>query len=225
MQLLIRLKILLRGIKLGIFTQFKDNLIGVNKTIPIKEYEKFADDLGFDFILKDDNTILRSVEEFDLFLRNDPRVIKNIMKGKANGIDVMIMEYQYLFYFGNGRNKNLCQTVFFFKSDTIALPHFFFRPRFFLLDRISSFLSNKYIEFDSHPDFSSSYVLTGKDDESIRKFFTNNFLSNYGKCNDFWVEGVGNKFICYIPGIRTKINEMNSRLESGFELLRLFCNK
>jgi len=74
-----------------------------------------------------------------------------------------------------------------------------------LFDKVFDRMSTHDIDFESHPEFSHAYLLTGKDEEKIRSFFNDRLLTFLEKNPGYHIEGrEGELFICSKSGTLNK---------------------
>jgi hypothetical protein len=78
------------------------------------------------------------------------------------------------------------------------------------------------IDFESHPRFSSSYLLRGSSEYKIRKLFTDEVLAFFENEPGLSVEGCSQQIIIYRAAKREKPEEMRSFFEEMFRVYSLF---
>ena len=107
--------------------------------------------------------------EVALFNQGRDRRFRNLLNGWVAGMQAAVFDYQ--FTVGSGRNSSTVrQTVAAFK-----LPHplanFQLSPKT-LGARVSALFGGQDFHFADHPEFSKRYRLRGRDEPSLRQFFT-----------------------------------------------------
>ena len=107
--------------------------------------------------------------EVALFNQGRSRRFRNLLNGWVAGMQAAAFDYQ--FTVGSGRNsRTVRQSVAAFK-----LPHplanFQISPKT-LGARVSALFGGQDIPFADHPEFSKRYRLRGRDEPSLRQFFT-----------------------------------------------------
>ncbi len=108
-----------------------------------------------------------------------------------------------------------------FTSERLNLPSFELRPEN-ILHKIGSSFGYQGIDFRSHPQFSSSYLLRGNDEAAIHALFTPEVLRYFERQDGLCVEGDGDKLICYRQRKRVDPHEIKSFLDQGRAVLDLF---
>jgi hypothetical protein len=181
-----------------------------------------ADDLQFDFVPKDDGTLLGELtgDNFHLFSQGSSRKCYNVLRGQANDLEVTVFDYNYST--GGGKSRHTWrQTVVAFRLPGPGLPAFSLRPQTFL-HRIGRLFGYQDITFDDPPGFSSRYLLQGADEEAIRRLFTEGVRSYYGGTEGLGTEGLGDRLLFYRHNRRVDPSAVRSSLEEGFKVLALF---
>jgi hypothetical protein len=198
-------------------------IIVISYWVEKKRTEKLrlvAEEIGLTFYPKGDSNTFKSLSGFHLFSQGHSKKLKNLMLGEANDIEVKIFDYQYTT--GSGRSSHTWnQTIVCFYSPELELPGFALRPETFF-DRIGSLFGYQDIDFDTHPLFSKSYLLRGKNEQAIRNLFQESVLSYYEDHSGLSTEGGGNYLIFYRASKKVKPENIRSLLEEGFEVLGLF---
>jgi hypothetical protein len=131
-----------------------------------------AQQIGFNYV-GDDRS--RTVQvQTALFNRGGSRKFRNIMNGSRGGFEISLFDYSYTVSTGKS-SQTTTQTVAAFVQG-VSLPTFELRPENFM-DRVSEIFVHRDIDFDSHPEFSRRCLLSGREEERIRKIFTPALLS------------------------------------------------
>lgn len=91
------------------------------------------------------------------------------------------------------------QTVLLFKAEYLRAPAFYLRPAG-IGDKIKQLFHQTAIDFPHHPDFAQAYLLRGNDESQIRQFFTDQKLNMLTRYRGWYVEGNGQRLICYRLG-------------------------
>jgi len=212
---------------LGIFIFFGINIIFVYLAyLSRKKYSEalrlVVQKLGLSFEKTTNINIEHTFGIFRLFSQGHTKRIRNRMWGKINGIDIMLFEYSYKVGYGKHSTRYI-QTVLILDSSKMHLPAFFLRPENFI-DKIGQMFGYEDIDFETHPEFSKSYLLQGKDKIRIRDIFTLNVLSFFErhKGKGMCIEGHGSTLLYYRQLIFHKPEEIMTFLEEGESLHRLF---
>ncbi len=179
--------------------------------------------LGLSFEKKGLIEILEKFQDLQLFSFGYKKRIRNMMSQKSKNAEVMIFEYKFRYksgIYGSRKTEFHSYSVIAFCSSELDLPNFQLRPET-LFDKFSS-----DIDFDSHPDFSKTYLLKGKDKTAIRRIFSDHVLEYFEKNPVLYVQGRGNILFCYreseIFKFRLKPKNLRGFLEEGRGIFRLF---
>ncbi len=188
-----------------------------------KRTEKFRDaarDIGLPFFLEGDDSLRSSLEHFHLFSQGRSRKIRNMLHGENSEVELAIFDYRYTT--GGGKNSHTYrQSVIYFRSPVLSLPHFALRPEG-LFHKIGGAFGYQDIDFDSHPDFSSAYLLRGDDEVKVREFFTSDLLTFFESHQKICVEGGGDQLVFYRQRRRVKPEEVNGFMDEGFRVFDVF---
>ena len=171
---------------------------------------------------------------FQLFSQGHEKKVRNCISGTVDGAHVATFGYEYTV------DGTLRQTVAVFRSNKLSLPVFELRPRPRTIVRSPKFVrallfgKDEDINFDTHPAFSASYVLLGKDESVIRHMFSHSVLE-YLACHEgLSVEGIDEQLLYYrdersddyscspIRGARVKPDEIKLFLDEGRVVFDLF---
>lgn len=165
------------------------------------------------------------------------RKIRNLIKKDISSIDLYIFDYinMIVHYYRerSGESSYLVrnkvtyeQTVILFRSKMFNLPNFYLRPKNWLEKKIK-FSFTKIMKSIDHPIFKRYYLLKGNDAERIREIFNDNVLTYFEnkKYKNIYVEGLNDKFICYINNSLIEPNYINIFIQDVLFLLNLWSNK
>ena len=106
--------------------------------------------------------------------------------GKSNGFDFYIFEHYYSI--GHGKCKDqTTDTICILTKFEIDLPQFYVRDEHFFSDDLNKLFGGQDINFEDDPVFSNKFILQGKSEPSIRRFFNrkirdvfvNNHINGY----------------------------------------------
>lgn len=131
--------------------------------------------LGLVFEPRGDLDLLRAIADLPLFNRGHSRRAKNVMSGHAAGQpDGRIFDYTYTT--GGGKNAHTWrQTVALIPAghqlaDFVLAPENFFH-------RIGELFGYQDVDFEENREFSSRYLLRGRDETAIRAAFNADILA------------------------------------------------
>lgn len=154
-----------------------------------------AQQIGFTF-LGNDQTRAVSVRT-TLFRRGGGRRFRNIMNGSHAGFEISLFDYSYTISTGKS-SSTFTQTVAAFIQN-LPLPVFdLHREGFF--DRVGDVFTHNDIDFESNPEFSRRYHLSGDEKERIQELFTPallTFLEGLSPDSGWHFEGSGLTLILY----------------------------
>jgi len=165
------------------------------------------------------NEVLKSTD-FHLLRKETSGKAANLISGKTDDAGVMILDYTYREGTGHA-STTYSQTVCILKSEKMNLPVFQLCPEN-IFYRISAVLGKQDINFQSHAEFSRSYVLRGDDEDSIRNIFTDNVISYFASHKGLSVEGNRQRLMMYRNATLIRTDEIQSFLAEGIKIVRLF---
>lgn len=147
----------------------------------------------------------------------------NVARGKTGAADFFLFDYEYTVSGGRSSTKYE-QTVCHFQSGKLKLPELAMRPES-LWHKVGSVMGYQDIDFDSHPGFSKSYLLRGKDESAIRSAMRPDLLSFFEGAPGLCVEGAGDTLIVYRERTRTDADDLRSVMEEASEVYRRFTSQ
>lgn len=176
-----------------------------------------ANAMNFSFLRKGDDSLINAHDNFNLFSKGRSKKAANVMNGRANDMDITIMDYQYTT--GNGKNSHIwSQSLVIVQSNLLQLPAFALSPENFF-HKIGSIFGYKDIDFASHPKFSKQYLLRGDDEEAIRNTFSDELLKFYEERKKLSTEGEADKFIFFKAGKRLAPKDIQAFLQEALNML------
>jgi len=164
--------------------------------------------MGFTFEAKVAKEALPTLGPFHLFKRGRNHKARNLMRGRSEGADAIVLDYQYTT--GGGKNSHThVQTVVLYPGigTEARLPEFTLGPEHWW-DRIGQVFGYQDIDFESSPEFSDRYLLRGPDESAIRAAFGSNVLGFFAQNQGWSVESAGGSLAVYRAGRRPKPEEM-----------------
>ena len=178
-----------------------------------------ASKMRFRFSKEGDAELPNTLGHFHLFSQGHSKKITNVLRGRANDMDVLIFDYRYTT--GGGQHSNTShQTVILFESDGMQLPQFALRPEN-VFHKIGQVFGYQDIDFDSHPEFSKRYLLKGEDEGAVRDLFTRDVLSFYEADGKLSSEAAGGRLIHYRHGKRSRPEQIQDFITEGVRVLTL----
>lgn len=184
-------------------------------------FQAVASGLGFSFSPFGTTSLEKEVAGFELFKKGRSPKTKNVLSGLKDDTLLLTMDYQYTV--GSGKNAHTYhQTVVLVGSETLDLPKFHLRPEGFF-DKIGDVFGFKDIDFQSHPKFSSKYMLKGEQEDKIRAAFNSNALDWFERHLGLCVEAIHDRIIVYRSGQRIQPAEINAAIDAAVEIKNLFA--
>lgn len=188
-----------------------------------ERFQQVAQDLKLTFIPQRDTP--NRLQRFHLVSRGDCRgEIRNMIQGKIDDAVMGMFDYHYWITDSRGENSSTTdyeQSVIYFRSRMLNLPHFDMRPEG-LSHKIGSAFGYQDIDFQAHPHFSKKYLLRGDDESRIRDLFNDEVLTLLETQNRISVEAYGDQFILYRAKKRIRPDAVQLFMQEGTRLLALF---
>lgn len=179
-----------------------------------------ADQLGFTYKETPNQFVDSRISQSNLCAKGRNRRLKNVIKGHSNNIQISVGDYLYTT--GSGKSKSTHrQTIVILECTQSYLPKFSLEPEN-MLHKIGSFLGYPDINFNSHPEFSKRYRLTGPDESAIRNCFTPDVLTFFETHGGFCVEGMGSVFLYYKRGYTCQPQEWQKLINTAFRVYKQF---
>ena len=169
----------------------------------------------------DTDALKSSLSTFHLFSQGHSRRLSGLVQGVARAVRVSLFDYRYVVHSGNNNDRSREQTVICFELAGSTLPAFALRPET-VWNRMGAWLGSQDIDFESAPDFSSRYLLQGKDEAAVRSLFSDRVLAFYAARPGLCTEGGGDRLIFYRADKRVKPEALSAFMDEGLEVLALF---
>lgn len=132
-----------------------------------------AQELGFTYRHDGQPFDPAPIPEVALFNKGREHRFRHILNGWVAGVQSAVFDYQ--FTVGSGKNsRTLRQTVAAYRLPH-AIANFELSPKSWGA-KVSALFGGQDIHFADHPEFSKRYRLQGRDETSIRQFFTSPVL-------------------------------------------------
>jgi hypothetical protein len=144
----------------------------------------------------------------------------NLLSGKADGVALTLFDDSWIT--GHGKNQRAHnQTVLLLSSERLNLPEFVLRPEGFFA-KIQGAMGGQDIDFGDQPAFSKAYVLKGIDEAQLRALFSEEKRTFFAGRTGLTVEGRGRGLLCYRAEKRVSPKGVQSFVEGGLAVVRLF---
>ena len=184
--------------------------------------QAIAAEIGLQFSATHHEALLARMQIFPLFKKGSFRKMRNVMTTETEMERLAIFDYRYTT--GGGDNSRCYrQTVVAFESDALTLPVFSMRPEG-VLHKLGSALGMKDIDFEQHSDFSSNFVLTGDDEQSVRQFFDEQLLDLLARHKGICVESAPGRFIFFLSR-RRKPEQIQEYIKHGYAIYSAFVDR
>ncbi|MGE5359871.1 MAG: hypothetical protein ACM3NQ_12710 [Bacteroidales bacterium] len=184
--------------------------------------QRTASTIGFAFEEKGDVEGLRARADLPLFGHGHTKRASNAMTGRLGDQEVIVFDYQYTT--GGGKESHTWrQTVALFPRGGGRLPDFTLAPEN-VFHKIGQVFGYRDIDFESHPEFSTCYLLRGNDESAIRAAFPPAALSYLEQHRGWNVEVHDGTAAVYRSGKRVKPEDLASHLEDTRAILRVLVS-
>ncbi len=164
--------------------------------------------LGLNFVPKVSNEEAATLGTFHLFNVGHSRRGKNLMRGKSEGAEIVVLDYQYTV--GGGKSSHTySQTVAIYPASPggAELPDFTLAPEHWW-DKLGNLITHRDINFEASEEFSQHYVLKGPDEARIRALFGADPLGFFAQHQGWSVESAGGALAVYHFDKRTQPEQM-----------------
>ena len=139
--------------------------------------------------------IVEGLGALPLFTHGRWKKAGHAMRGQIERHSVVVFDYRYTI--GGGRSSNTyVQTVAAYDLGALLLPPFALEPEG-LFDRLGARLGMQDFDFDTHPEFSRNYKLTGSSESAVRELFAVRMLDALQGTSGWNIEGSGSHVIVY----------------------------
>ena len=182
----------------------------------VNALKSLADELRWEFAPDGNEKLHQGLSRFHLSSRGATSVLTNLMYGRCDGTDVALFEYEWT----QGKQR-VRQTVVWMQRRGTRMTEFALRPEN-VWRQLGGWPAHDDINFESHPEFSRSYLLRGDDESAIRELFTSDVLDFYERHPGLVTEGSGNKLLYYRDGVVVQPDELRAHLDEALAVRALF---
>jgi hypothetical protein len=187
-----------------------------------ENFKAIASKLGMEFHAEGMDSVHKAHHHLRLFQRGREQKLRNLLRTHQDNTIVAVFDYQ--FTSGRGeKSRTHRQTVFSFSSSNLELPAFALRPEN-VFHKIGNIFGFTDINFESHPTFSSQYLLKGADEQAIRGFFTPDRIQYLESQKGICMEAEKNCLIYYRASRRVKADDLHTFITEGIEISKRFAN-
>lgn len=177
---------------------------------------QLADELGLQFYNDGFEINLQGAENFKLF--NTGRAKKRSKAIVAESEDTTLYIFDYSYTVGSGKNsRTYNQTLAVIQNPDLRIPDFAMRNES-LFDRLGNLVGMQDIDFESHPNFSRMFKLTGSNEQAIRELFRPQLLEYFETRGGIAVEAGYGGFVYYLPGKKIKPQDIRQFMSTAYEI-------
>jgi hypothetical protein len=156
--------------------------------------EQLAHRHGWQFE-RDGDRIVDALADYLVFCKGRGRRATNVLMC-GDGADTL-WAFDYRYTIGSGKHSRTYRhTIVAFPYLEVNLPAFELRPEH-MLHKVGEVLGYQDIDFPQFPGFSSSYVLRGRDERTIREMFDGDLADAFDGARPRCVEGGGSCLLLY----------------------------
>lgn len=184
-------------------------------------FQKIAIENNYKNIEKQDkrDDILHNMVDFSFSYRSS-KTVKRALKGTVNGISFYLFDLQY--NSGTGGRQTTSEMTIFLTDLEKSIPQFIMKPEGMFSKLSEAFAELKDINFETHPKFSSMFLLKGKGENQIRDLFKPDVLTYFEGKKGIYVESKHKTIVIYKDGKTISLEELNDFINSGIEITELF---
>jgi len=180
--------------------------------------ERVAAELGLNYVPRSTEDFVAGFGPFQIFSQGRSKRIQNLMQSAGGGRALAIFDYQYTT--GHGKSTRVSRfTILCIRFDGPQIATFQVRPEN-LGDKIVGLFRKHDIDFDTHPDFSKRFHLTGDDEAAVRNLFTPQVLEHFESKRTLSAEALGQTLLVYRHG-KIKPDQIGELLAEGLEVLAI----
>ncbi|HQX44735.1 MAG: hypothetical protein IPP06_15945 [Saprospiraceae bacterium] len=164
--------------------------------------------------------MLKQLQAFELFKQGTQRKIKNLIIDREMDPEHFMFDYDYTISTGKS-SHTYSQSVQFFDSKALSLPQFRLKPENFF-DVLIEWFGFKDIDFNTHPEFSKEFKLTGEFESVIRYYFDSDILNLIEQQKEFNMEGMNFYLVIHTQHKVLPVQQLDGFKKFGTMLFELF---
>jgi len=186
-----------------------------------EKMKKTALTLGLSYIDKAQDDFLSPLKTFKILSEGHSRKAYNLMQWKKQDINCSIFDYRYVS--GAGQNTaTYSQSVFLAQTDKLNITKFSMTPES-IFNKIGDKLTKNDIDFDRYTNFSKKYHLKGKDEDAVRKVFTDEILQFFEHRKErVSIEAEGDKIVIYTRSKDIDPKDLAAFKDESLKIVTLF---
>ena len=162
------------------------------------------------------------LQEFKVGSVGRRRKVSNVVSGVWEGREVLCCDYRYVV--GHGKHQRAYSQTILIMNLVRPFPPFVMGPEGFFA-KIAQVFGASDIDFQTHPEFSKSYVLKGKDEEGVRAAFSFDLLEYFEAQRGLTLESHDGLVLFYRVNKRCKPAALEAFFGEGFEVLDALAGK
>ncbi len=183
-----------------------------------------AEELGLDFRSTGDPHLQQRLARFKLFQQGRSRKLRDLVRGDAGDLNILIFDYQYTVGGGN-HQATFVQTVALLESRSLDIPPFTLKPEN-MFDKLGGALGlQKDIDFEEYPEFSARYLLQSDEEPAVRELFHSGLIEVLQNRKRTSIEAVPGLVIIYYARQRRKPPELKQFFGEALELFNLLTER
>ena len=172
-----------------------------------------AEDMGFTFT-PSDMALAASFNDLMLFRGSQAVHAVNVLRGEANGLEVLIFDFHYLTRIGN-HSQQRRTSVLAFQDQQANWPAFCLRPR-----RFYHRLNTAEVTFEIDEGFNKLFLLQSDEADATRELFSEDVRHFFMQHTGVAVEGGGPRLV-YCNGRVVSPEGLRPFMEEGFRVLNV----
>lgn len=124
--------------------------------------------------------------------------LENVLSGEHDGLKLLFGDLVYI-PTGSKNSHRRVSSIASFQHSELSFPQFTLQPEGSLLNMMAGIVGVEDIDFDSHPEFSRRYHLSGQEPESVRQLFQPRLLDFLEQRPGWQVRGERNCLVILRP--------------------------
>jgi len=144
------------------------------------------------------------------------RTVRNVLQ-PSGPAELAMFLFDYSYTIGKQTSE---QTIVRMQSPLLRLPPFSISPKT-IFSKIGNVFGYSEINFSEAPEFSTKYLLRGRDEAAIRQLFNSSIIQFFEQERNLTVEAAGDLMFLYHSKRPVKPEEMGTFVETGKRALAL----
>jgi hypothetical protein len=151
--------------------------------------------------------------------------LRNMVQGERKGVTFLLVDREKLFYQWPTPDPGAdCQTAVALYATSFALPAFELEPEG-LVDKITCRLLKNDIDFATHPEFSTKYLLLGQEESRVRDLFNGHVLAFFETTEGWSVESEGGWVVLYKRDKQVDTHYILTFLDEALGIFKLLTDR